>query len=84
VSAEIDLYWWWESATVQERWVDAVVLLCLSVSSSVYLIVCQSAPAGEKLVDEYHARYVEQLRALWDLYKDRFAINRTQTMRIVQ
>ena len=40
--------------------------------------------AGEAAVDELHARYVKQLRELWDKYKDRFAIERKGTFRVVE
>ena len=36
------------------------------------------------MVDELHARYVKQLRELWDKHKDRFALNRKGTLRLVE
>ena len=35
-------------------------------------------------MDALHARYVLQLRELWDKYKDRFALHRKGTMRVVE
>ena len=40
--------------------------------------------AGQAAVDELHARYVKQVRELWDQYKDRFALQRMGTFRVVE
>ena len=40
--------------------------------------------AGQAAVEELHARYVTQLRGLWDKYKDRYALQRKGTFRMVE
>ncbi|BDA43207.1 Diacylglycerol O-acyltransferase 2 [Coccomyxa sp. Obi] len=39
---------------------------------------------GQKLVDEYHARYIAGLKAVWEQHKDKYAPKRRKSLDIVQ
>jgi hypothetical protein len=39
---------------------------------------------GLKLIEEYHARYVEGLKAIWNEHKNKCAPNRRRSLEIVQ
>jgi 2-acylglycerol O-acyltransferase 2 len=43
---------------------------------------CEAKPSDE-MINEYHDRYLQALKALWDDHKDRYALNRRSSLRVM-
>nr|AGF92151.1 diacylglycerol O-acyltransferase [Thraustochytrium aureum] len=41
-----------------------------------------TTPEGVALVDQYHQKYVAELRRVWDLYKSKWAVSRAESLMI--
>lgn len=72
----IDTQCWLTLCTAAETTLDTWDCASAAVDWIWWSLAC-------RVVSEVHAQYVKALRGLWDTYKDRYALDRKGTFKIV-